>query len=153
MTLSACHCGVRAREGELGEIVIERGPLPGRHRVAGFTLKRETGLPVVRIHGLVVIRRVAARARRRRTGELTAHVARGASHRRMRACQRKRSSLRVIEHRAQPTRRCVTGSAIAWEAGRYVIWIRRAGEIPGMAADTVRRCSLIVPAGVALRAC
>jgi hypothetical protein len=105
--------------------------------MARVALIRKSGRSVIRIRRLVEVRHVAARAIRRDSHELPAHVAGRAIHFRVRARQLEGAQV-VIELCVLPGGGGVAGVALGGKAGLRVRRVVGLLEIRDMATRTVR---------------
>ena len=121
--------------------MVEPGVLPTGGSVAGLARRRKIAGPVVGIRGLPEIGHVAARAGRRRAGEVASYVALGTTHAGVRAGQRKGGERVVIECHACPRRGGVTYGAVLREACRNMVGILCARKVFGMAPEAGSRCA------------
>jgi hypothetical protein len=101
VTTAAVQCRMRSGQGECRLGVIENGAQPVGRAVAEGAIRRQARSYVVRIGGLLESREMAARASRRRAGEITGRVALRALERSMRSRQRK-NCLGMVETCARP---------------------------------------------------
>ena len=125
--------------------VIESRSCPRRRGMASRARIRETRRRVIRIGRAVVIRLVAAHARRRQRGVVVIHVAVRAGHGRVRPSQRERRRV-VVERRSIPVRGAMAGIARRREAYLRVVGIRRRSVVLLMAryARSIRTCQSVV---------
>jgi len=126
-----------AGQRKAGRRVIEGSTAPTRRAMARLTGQRETGLDVVRVGGLVVVRHVAGFAGRIVQRVVVVHVAGLAGDGHMCAGQRK-AGRRVIEGSTAPTRRAVARLASCRKTGRYVAGAVRVVVVRFMASIAVR---------------
>ena len=112
---------VRARERELGFVVIERPAFPCGSGVADIAVLGEPGGHMVRVLGAVVVLEVAALARLDQPGELTADVAGVARQIHVGPGQRELGRGTVIELRALPLGGVVALGAVLLESGAQVV--------------------------------
>ena len=132
VALGTSNAHVPTGQRELREcVVIEGRRIPGARAVAGLAGRREPGLGMGRIIGLVEIRHVAAVASRRRVVELPTRMACGAIQGRMCASQRESGELQVIELRAHPVVHRVALFALDRQAQGDVV------DANGLCADKV----------------
>jgi hypothetical protein len=110
------------REPRAG-VVIECCRSPGSRGVAGLAVLRKTCCGVVRIRRLLVIRQVAARARRTQTCIYAARMALRARRRRVAAGQWKSGGGVVIKYRRSPGSRRMARLTGLREAGRRMVRI------------------------------
>jgi len=144
---------VEAGQGKAGGGVIEGGAGPVGRGMARGTVLREAGRQVGRIGGAVVIGLMAIPAGAAGQAVIAVHVALGARHGQMEACQSKTGG-RVIERSAGPVQR---GSAMAQRAilgktGGLVGRIGGAVVIGLMAIPARRAGEAVVVIDMALRA-
>ena len=121
VALRALQVRVPVGQRETHRIVVEACGLPGRRVVAGLAGRGEIGGHMVRVAGLLIIRHMAAAARRRRTFELIVDVAGVARERGMRAGQRVSRELQVIEVDPEPVVEAVALFAGGGESSRHVV--------------------------------
>ena len=122
VALRASHVGVRSGQRELRKsIVVECRRIPGAGVVTSLASRREPGLRVRRIVGLVEVRHVAATAGCWRARELSSCVAGIAVQRRVRAHQRKARNRQMVELCAHPVVHGVTLVAASGELESDVI--------------------------------
>ena len=136
MARRASHRDMRAGQRERRLAVIEAGACPIGGAVARGAGGREPDRCMRRSVGAVVVFRVAGVAVRRNGCEVVIGVARGASYRRVRACQREHRV--VIKGRGSPRSRVVAKRATGREAPRNVIRIGGSSEILRMARIAIR---------------
>jgi len=121
----ACRSGVLSGERKCRGAVIEGRTGPLRGVVARFAGLWESGAHVVRIGGVLELRKVTRDARRRQSSVLVVHVTSRAGNRCMSAGQREACGA-VVKRGAGPLRRVVAQRAVLRETGGYVIRIRGA---------------------------
>lgn len=129
--------------------MVESSRLPGRRVVALRACLGKSGLHMVRTGRPVEIGQVAACTIRRRSYELPIYVAACAGHRRVRSGQGKVRERSVVEQRARPGNRGVTGLAVCGKGGLHMVGIRGPGEISHVAAIAIGRCALKLASHVA----
>lgn len=139
MATRAGHRGVFAGQRKLAQVVIELGTLPRRRGVAGFTLLREIGLAVIRVHRPVVVFQMTTAAGRGCALKNSARVALRAGYGNMFSGKRKARKRRVIELCPLPSDTGVAERAIARESRRHVIRIRSPREIRRVTTEAIRR--------------
>ncbi len=133
---------VGAGEGEAGLAVVDvGGRAPGRGRVAVLAVGRETGGPVVRVRGAVVVRPMAGETVGRGSGEPAPDVAPSTVRALVGAGEREAGLVMVDVCGGAPGRRRVAVLAIGRESRGPVVRIRRAVVVRPMARETVGRGS------------
>jgi hypothetical protein len=128
--------------------VVELRARPRAGAMASLTGCREASLHVVRIARTVEILLVAADTIRRRPLVLSVYVTLRTLQRHMCARQGKAGHRSVVEFGTLPSSCVVTLLAGLRESGSNVIRILGAREVLLMAADAIRRSTLILPANV-----
>ena len=116
----ARHRRVRSRQGEFGEIVIERGSVPIYGGVAHSAVLREPRGHVIGIIRALPILQVARYALCAQTGEHIVRVTNGASHGRMRPGQREFGLRRMVERGSVPVHSAVALGTVLRKAGGRV---------------------------------
>jgi len=147
----ALQGGVRPRERETAQRVVERRIRPGNRAVANGTIRGEPSGNVVRIGRLLEIRHVARRARGWHRSVAAVHVALRARHLGMRAVKRPARHGMVKVH-VHPRTGVVAAAAAGGESGIDVIGIVGGSPILGMATEAVHRRAFKATAHVACRA-
>ena len=147
----ALQGGVRARERETAQRVIERRVSPGNRAVADGAIRREPTGNVVRISRLLKIRHVARRTGGRHRRIAAVHVALRAGRLGMRAAQWP-SRHGMVEVHVHPGTGVVAAAATGGESGIDVIRIVGRSPILGMATEAVHRRAFKTTAHVAGRA-
>ncbi len=135
MTLSACGLRVRPGQREAGPVVIERGSLPLRRRVACGAVLREAGGRVIGIGRLLIIGQVAGNTGGGKAPVEARRMTLSACSLRVRAGQREAGPV-VIERGPFPLRRGVARGAVLRKAGGRVIGTGRLliiGQVAGRA--------------------
>lgn len=147
----AGHGGVRAGQGEAGQVVVKAGRHPRRGGMAHLALLREAGGRVIGIVGVLEILQVARNAQRAEVGELPADVAGLALQCGMRAGEGE-TAQRVVELRIRPGDGAVANGAVRGESAGHVIRIVSFLKIRHVAGRAGGRHRRVAAVDMALRA-
>jgi hypothetical protein len=131
-------------EREIRRVVVERGGLPCRCRVALHAICREIARDMVRVRRRGEIRLVAAETLRRRPFEFSIDVAIGAGGRKVRAGEGKRRKGMIKTAVPRIRRDGVARNAICGKSGRRMVRICRPCVIGAVTAHAFNRRSTIL---------
>jgi len=138
VTLGARHGGMRSRQRESAQAVIERGALPVGSGMATLATGGELAGLVIGIRRVIVVGQVARDALRRRPGEDSVRVTLGALDHSVRPGQWEAGELRVVEAGAGPDVNVVTALAGDRQLRRHVVQWRGTLIVLEVAGDALR---------------